>query len=334
MKTDTLKPLKPLLISLSLLAATVLSPIRAEPNPPNAGGKMPDQISKLDREEEPQQPGNIPAPKAKMEQVDAQIDILESRINELEREKFATDESGFLGISWGPLLNTGSPLLGLISLLLALVALSRVKKQREEVIKLKGRYQNLLTRLGGVEVQMEQERMTNRNQVIAVSAPTTLASTPTPTTLASTPTPTPPTQPSRSIAQPAPETNPGPEPISKGTLISALNAGDRQPIRAAASAELNITSESENALAMGRGNSTELEEVPGGGSYWLVSLQGQHWLFPTDRTLKGFAAAQPAKGLFDYEQQTIAQPQLVEPALLENSGTRWSVKTTGRIVVP
>ena len=98
--------------------------------------------------------------------------------------------------------------------------------------------------------------------------------------------------------------------------------------------ELNITNESENAIATGRATATELEEVPGGGSYWLISLNQQHWLFPTDRTLKGFAAAQPSKGLFSYEQQTISKAQLIEPALLEQTGSRWSVKTLGRIGTP
>jgi len=327
MKTVTLKPLKRLLISLVLLTATVPTPIRAEPGLPNAGEIMPAPMLNLDKEQEPQQPDNTPAPKAEIGPSDTQIDVLEDRITELEleRERFATEESGSFGISWGLLLNAGSPLLSLISLLLALVALSRVKKQREEVMKLKGRYQNLVTQLGGVEVQMEQERMINRNQAISVSAPTTLASSPTPTPL---------TQPSWYVPQPPPETNPGPQPISKATLISALNSGDRQPLRAAANAELNITSESENALAMGKAIATELEEVAGGGSYWLISAEGMDWLFPTDRTLRGFAAAQTSKGLFHYEQQTIAQPKLIEPALLDKSGSCWSVKTMGRIAMP
>ena len=136
------------------------------------------------------------------------------------------------------------------------------------------------------------------------------------------------------IPVPAPVTTPGPPAVSRASLINSLNAGDRQQLREVASAELNITSESENALAMGRAIATELEEVLGGGSYWLVSLQGEHLLFPTDRTIKGFAAAQPAKGLFHFEQQTIAHPQLIEPALLENHGTRWCIKTMGRIAVP
>lgn len=324
MKTLTLKPCKPLLISLALLTATVPTAIKAVASPPNGGETIPGTTFNQDRQQESQKPGTTPAPKAGMGLKDGQMDELEGRITELERKNIAAEESAFFGISWVLLLKAGSPLLGLISLLLALVALSRVKKQREEVMKLKGRYQSLLTRLGGIEVQMEQERIINRNHAIAVSAPT----------LPSTPTPTPPTQPSWSAVQPAPETNPGPEPISKATLISALNSGDRQSLRAAANAELNITSESENALAMGKAIATELEEVAGGGSYWLIAAEGQDWLFPTDRTLRAFAAAHPSKGLFHYEQQTIAQPKLIEPALLERSGSRWSIKSMGRIAMP
>ena len=327
MKLVTLKPLKPLLISLALLTATVPTPMRAEPIPPNAVETMPDPILNLDREQQTQQPVNTPATKAGMGPTDAQIDVLEGRIAELERAKFATNESGFFGISWGLLMNAGSPLLGLISLLLALVALSRVKKQREEVMKLKGRYQNLLTRLGGVEVQMEQERVVNRSQSIAV--PQSI-----PATTQTPPPPPPPTAASWPFSQSAPEFDSSPKPISKAALITALNAGNRQPIREAASAELNITSESENALAMGKAIATELEEVAGGGSYWLIPAEGQDWLFPTDRTLRGFAAAQPSKGLFHYEQQTIAQPKLIDPALLERSGSCWSIKSMGRIAMP
>ena len=79
---------------------------------------------------------------------------------------------------------------------------------------------------------------------------------------------------------------------------------------------------------------TELEVVSGGGSYLLVMLLGQPLLFPTEKTLKGYTAAQRSKGLFDYEQQTIGQPQLLEPALLEGSGDSWTVKQIGKIALP
>ncbi len=298
MKTSFLKPLQPLFVSIAIVAAIATSPIKSLANPPNGEETTPDPV--LDREQptEQQQTGTSSAPIA--------------------------EESDFFGVARQLLLNASSPVLGLVSLLIALSALGRVKKQREEVLKLMGRYQNLLTRLGGIEVQMEQERLVNQNKTIAISAPTQT----------STQTPITPAQPSWPLPQPAAETPSAPEPISKATLINALNTGDRQPLRAASEAELNITSESENSLAMGKAIATELEEVAGGGSYWLIAAEGQNWLFPTDRTLRGFAAVQPSKGLFHYEQQTIAQPKLIEPALLERSGSRWTIKTMGKIGMP
>ena len=59
--------------------------------------------------------------------------------------------------------------------------------------------------------------------------------------------------------------------------INALNSGDRQQLRDAATAELNITSDQKGA-GDGRAITTELEVVAGGGSYWLVMLQGEAWL--------------------------------------------------------
>lgn len=122
-------------------------------------------------------------------------------------------------------------------------------------------------------------------------------------------------------------------PVTKASLIEAINNFDRQQLRNASTAELNVTSESENALATGRAITTKLEEVPGGGSYLLVPLQGEHWLFPTERTLKGFGR-QSTKILFQHEQKAIGHPQLVEPALLAKEGTLWTIKAVGRINTP
>ena len=136
------------------------------------------------------------------------------------------------------------------------------------------------------------------------------------------------------LTTPDPQSPEGPEPVGKRSLITALNSGDSKTLRDIAAAELNITSESENDVYLSRAVATQLEEVAGGGSFLLVSLEGKHWLFPTDRTLKGFAAAQPAKGLFNYEQKTIAHPQLVEPAQLESNGAFWRVVCMGSIGIP
>jgi hypothetical protein len=322
MKTVILNLLKPLLISLALLTTTVPFSIRAAANPLKTemgptSAKMTRMDSRITRLEQQ----NIAAEKK-----------LDSRITKLEQQNIAPEKQiAFLGITLGLLLKAGSPLLGLMSLFLSLYAITMVKKKREEVTKLTGEYQSLLTRLEGVEVEvrmeqdkMEQEKVIYRN--LAVAAPLL--------TLPSNPTPTPPSQPPWPVAQPAQDTFPGPEPISKESLIGALNTGDRQTLRAAARAELNITSESENALAMGKTIATQLEQVAGGGSYWLIAAEGHYWLFPTDRTLRGFAAARPSKGLFHYEQQTIAQPKLIEPALLESSGSCWSLENMGRIAIP
>ena len=127
---------------------------------------------------------------------------------------------------------------------------------------------------------------------------------------------------------------PVPKGPSKQSLINALNSGDRQALKEAATAELNITSDSESAIAMGKSVTTELEVVPGGGSYWLIELQGKALLFPTDRTLNGFSDFQPVKGIFSYEQQTISKAQLIDPASLEGSGTHWRVQTMGRVATP
>lgn len=122
-------------------------------------------------------------------------------------------------------------------------------------------------------------------------------------------------------------------PATKASLIEAINNYDRQQLRNASTAELNITSESENALATGRAITTKLEEVLGGGSYLLVPLQGEHWLFPTERTLKGFGR-QSTKVIFQHEQKAIGHSQLVEPALLAKEGTFWTIKVVGRINTP
>lgn len=317
MKIPTLHAFRPLLLCLALMAATPMTRLRAV--------ETTGSVDNFNREQEEKQTAE-PPPIAESTSKDVRKEEAETRLTEPERQLNINDESKILGISWPLFLAGGS---GLLGLMLAIVALSRLKKQREAIIELNKRSQNLLTRIGSVEVQMEQERVINRRRAMAEVVPKSPPVQPQPQHQP---------QPPQPIAWPSPlpvpQPAPGPEPVSKALLINALNAANRQPLREAATAELNITSESENALAMGRAIATELEEVPGGGSYWLVSLQGQHMLFPTDRTLKGFAAAQPAKGLFHYEQQTIAQPQLIEPALLENCGTGWSVLTMGRIATP
>ena len=120
----------------------------------------------------------------------------------------------------------------------------------------------------------------------------------------------------------------------KEQLVRALNSGERQQFKDEAISQLNITSKSENDILIGRSTVTELEEVTGGGSYQLLIIDSEYLLFPTVLTLKGFTAAEKSKGIFDYEEQVISSPELVYPALLEQSGNKWNVKQTGKIYIP
>lgn len=261
------------------------------------------------------------------------LSTIEQRLNQLESSKAEAD------LAIGPInlpfafLTGGSLSLALLGLAAGITAHLHLRRSHQS---LRQQTDNLRTRLNTLEMQVEQDRVVSRTRPTPSAPAQLFAAQPS----AADPRPTPIATPPAAAAVPSPAAptsvaqSPAPAPISKTGLIAALNNGDRQQLRDAASAELNITSESENAIATGRATATELEEVPGGGSYWLVSLNQQHWLFPTDRTLKGFAAAQPSKGLFTYEQQTISKAQLIEPALLEHTGSTWCVTTLGRIATP
>lgn len=235
----------------------------------------------------------------------------------------------FVGTGGILLLAGGGLVVALGSLATGITAHLQLRRSHQ---RLRMQSDTLQTRLSELELQVEQDRIaqlarrTPRAATPMAPRPAAVAAKPVP---AAAPAPAP--------APPAPQPvvpAPAPVPVSKAGLIAALNSGDRQPLREAATAELNITSDSENAIATGRAVSTELEAVAGGGSYWLIAIDQHHWLFPTDRTLKGFAAAQPSKGLFHYEKQTIAQPQLLEPAQLNSYGDRWIVTSMGRIGTP
>lgn len=140
-------------------------------------------------------------------------------------------------------------------------------------------------------------------------------------------------------AQIAPSPGAGPPlPPSPAQLLSALteaiNRGDRQAIRNDIRAQLNITSASENEISMGRMTQTQLEEVTGGGSYWLASIGGDDWLYPTTQTLKGYAQLQPSKGIFSYIKQSIPTPHVLSPARLTPNGSGWQIVELGSIAIP
>ena len=117
-------------------------------------------------------------------------------------------------------------------------------------------------------------------------------------------------------------------------LTAAVNGNERQVVKNATKSQLNITSDSDNAIATGRLTQTELEEVSGGGSYLLMVIETQGLLYPTEQTLNGFGQLQPAKGVFAYLKHSIATPQVLTPALLERVGNNWRVLQLGTIAIP
>ena len=115
----------------------------------------------------------------------------------------------------------------------------------------------------------------------------------------------------------------------------AVNRIDRQALRVMQYRELNISSDSEDALA--RGNTlrvTRLVAVNGGGSYMIINSEGRFWLFPTALTLDSFSGAQPQKGIFSYETALLTRPSVKIPAEVKEEGDSWVVTTLGVISVP
>lgn len=116
---------------------------------------------------------------------------------------------------------------------------------------------------------------------------------------------------------------------------AAVQRRDRQALRRIASAELNITIQSEETMARrSLGATTQLQTVQGGGSYLLVRGGAKNWLFPTLQTMEGFNANQPQKGIFTFERQPIAVAELKLPAELQEVDGLWEVVKQGVVIVP
>lgn len=299
-------------------------PTNSQPNNPDSDIKSQGQLQKEEREG-----------KSSEQQ---QVEKLEGRINDVEDKlKLIKNNGDSFWFLWSPWLAGG---IGLMAILPISYLFWYTRRLRNNLSHHEKAIKKLHKQISGLEIKLEQERIVNHSRQ-TVPSPSSQKQTiteymlknPVPNDLPFINAPIATQIPTKIISPIAlnPEAQ---ETISKVSLIAALNSYDRQQLRNASIAELNITAESENALAIGRAISTELEEVLGGGSYWLIPIQEEHWLFPTDRTLRGFAAAQPSKGLFKYVQKTISQPQLIEPALLERAGSYWMVKSMGLIHIP
>ena len=152
----------------------------------------------------------------------------------------------FVGTGGILLLAGGGLVVALGSLATGITAHLQLRRSHQ---RLRQQSDTLQTRLSELELQVEQDRIaqlarrTPRAATPMAPRPAAVAAKPVPAAA-----PPPPAPPAPQPVVPAP----APVPVSKAGLIAALNSGDRQPLREAATAELNITSDSENAIATGR----------------------------------------------------------------------------------
>ncbi|MCP9905219.1 hypothetical protein KBY85_13895 [Cyanobium sp. BA5m-10] len=138
-----------------------------------------------------------------------------------------------------------------------------------------------------------------------------------------------------SLASPEPTKLIDPYEAATQQYQDAVNRVDRQALRIMQYRELNISGDSEDALA--RGNTlqaTRLVAVNGGGSYMIINSQGRFWLFPTALTLESFSSAQPQKGIYNYEATMLTRPSVKKPAEVKEEGDSWVVTTLGVISLP
>ena len=138
-----------------------------------------------------------------------------------------------------------------------------------------------------------------------------------------------------SLAAPEPTKLIDPYEAATQQYQDAVNRVDRQALRIMQYRELNISGDSEDALA--RGNTlqaTRLVAVNGGGSYMIINSQGRFWLFPTALTLESFSSAQPQKGIYNYEAAMLTRPSVKKPAEVKEEGDSWVVTTLGVISLP
>ena len=265
------------------------------------------------------------------------VKLLEEQLEDLHREKTAN----WFGLPIKLLLAGGTGLIGFTALIIAVTSRrntsarrrstqkppaknskviidSNLKPYDDKIKALENEYKKLREDLEHINDRMKSSASMSNLKTMAVITPEQYQKV----------------QPSPAvISTPQRQANTGP---IKQDLITSLNEGDQKKLlRNAFSSELNITKESEDDIFTGRAIGTKLEVVSGGGSYLLVVLQGQSWLFPTIQSLNGFTAVERSKGLFDYEKQaTLSSPQLLEPALLERSGDMWMIKEIGKIAIP
>ena len=264
------------------------------------------------------------------------IESLRDDLNQLQAElKTATETPAPFGIRLEIILASAALLASVVSILLFWRLFQSLDNDLRRIKASVKNFENQIAlKFGGLETEQERRLAQMKADVQSVQkkqaffeASSALKSQPSPFQAATSSSP-----PTTAMVSNIPENSP--PNLTVGSLIQAINSGDRQALREATTAELNITSSSENSILMGMSQATELEEVSAGGSYLLVSLERRMLLFPTDRTLRSFSTTQPSNGLYSYVQQSVANAEIIEPAVLEKSGPVWRVIQKGRVAIP
>ena len=264
------------------------------------------------------------------------VESLRDDLNQLQAElKTATETPAPFGIRLEIILASAALLASVVSILLFWRLFQSLDNDLRRIKASVKNFENQIAlKFGGLETEQERRLAQMKADVQSVQkkqafleASLALKSQPSPFQAATSSSP-----PTTAMVSNIPENSP--PKLTVGSLIQAINSGDRQALREATTAELNITSSSENSILMGMSQATELEEVSAGGSYLLVSLERRMLLFPTDRTLRSFSTTQPSNGLYSYVQQSVANAEIIEPAVLEKSGPVWRVIQKGRVAIP
>ena len=123
--------------------------------------------------------------------------------------------------------------------------------------------------------------------------------------------------------------------ITLADLVLAINGESEKPVVGISFVELDFAEPPDLSLQHpGLPPPTRLRRVGGSGSFLLVILDGDDWLFPAVSTLQAADAELAQRGLFQLCPAAVAAPRLRMPAQMREVGGLWEVTECGQIEIP
>jgi hypothetical protein len=123
--------------------------------------------------------------------------------------------------------------------------------------------------------------------------------------------------------------------ITLADLVGAINGESSKPVVGISFVELDVAEPPDLSLVHpGQLPPTRLRRVPRSGSFLLVMLDGDDWLFPAVSTLQAADADLVKRGLFQLCPADVAAPRLRMPAQMREVGGLWEVTESGQIEIP